>query len=55
MNARFLKASSEIPPYGGGGDHESFRRLMDELMSAEGTIPAVRVSGLTVVRVPAQA
>jgi hypothetical protein len=55
MNSRFLKPSGEIPSYGGGEDHASFRRLMNELMSAEGTIPAVRVSGLTVVRVPAQA
>jgi hypothetical protein len=42
---------------GASCDHalNQFRRLMDELMSAEGTIPAVRGSGLAVVRVPAQA
>ena len=42
---------------GTSSDHalNQFRRLMDELMSAEGTIPAVRGSGLTVTRIPAQA
>src|SRR6516225_12197412 len=38
------KSKRRNPSYGGGEDHASFRRLMTELMSADGTIPAVWVS-----------
>jgi hypothetical protein len=50
-------AARRFPVLGYDQNHalNQFRLLMDELMSAEGTIPAVRGRGRTVVRVPAQA